>query len=250
MKNQDLAVITTTTATIAPERQQMLSELVTRLQQLEKTISIHWYLVNVSSTGEQLPAHVTEAVKNTTILHTEPDGTPATGRNHALAMVEEKAVVNIDDDDYPDEHLVEVFAQHCKTQQEERTVCTSTPSYDLHGNVSTLWNDWGNFPTLVAGGETLKRHLTDGDAPLRVHPSSIIFSTELLREIGGWDPEFNRAGEDIDLALHASTMVDAWQHISTPWLHYRRHNKQMTSAPGFAEQDVQNIRDIYRAHGI
>lgn len=64
-------------------------------------------------------------------------------------------------------------------------------------------------------GEELAYEVESPDDPLYYRHANISFRFEILREVGGWDPSFNR-GEDWDLAIRLYA-ADATVYTSSEW---------------------------------
>jgi O-antigen biosynthesis protein len=148
------------------------------------------------------------------VITTEPHGL-GSARNTGLAAATGEIVAYIDDDAYPDPHWLTSLAA---TFQTTGHAAVGGPNIAPPGD--------GFIADCVAGAPGGPVHVLISDREAEHIPGcNMAFRTEVLREIGGFDPQFRVAGDDVDICwrLQQRRWTIGFNPAAVVW-HHRRNS--------------------------
>ncbi|MEP6961600.1 MAG: glycosyltransferase, partial [Acidobacteriota bacterium] len=144
-----------------------------------------------------------------------PNGGLSAARNLGWRAAAGEIVAYIDDDAYPDPHWLHYLAYAFRTSMH---AAVGGPNLPPGGD--------GNIAECVAKAPGGPIHvLVDDDLADHIPGCNFAVRRSALEAIGGWDPIYRAAGDDVDLCwrLHAQGMTIGFHPAAVVW-HHRRNS--------------------------
>jgi glycosyltransferase involved in cell wall biosynthesis len=155
-------------------------------------------------------------------------------RTRGLALAKGEFLAQLDADDHwlPEKVAKQVAA----LEDEPTTVCVGCLMRYIGEDGHLLRGPWGAIPTTGEDPRDPRSQALIRDALLLPFPpSAIVYRTEILREVGGWDASLRIYGEDFDL-LARIAQRGSIGIVPEPLAEYRLHLGSMTASDFFAKR--------------
>lgn len=200
----------------------------------ESSAAVRWLKNYVSGSGVTISG-----------VRTSSDMLIGARRNKALSRARGKYTVNIDDDYFllGDHSLLNRINA---IESDDDVAWAAGHIQDCLPDESM--RDWTN--QVPAGvyplGESFLKEINPEADLVRLHTSTVLAPTEVLRAVGGWHPELLQA-EDLFMLFNLSVYSGEYGHKAVivdgqqPVLAYRKHHFQMTAGEGYKDRDAYII---------
>lgn len=169
-------------------------------------------IIVVDDGSQDSSAEIAESFSQVRVIRQANAGRSA-ARNRGLAEAKGEGVIFLDQDDLLLPGCIQIGLKSLN----------DAPTASFVAGHSLVIDAEGHSKGKTLGASAPCTYATMLAGSMFVPPSVALFRTQIVREIGGFDPSFKLGGEDSDLYLCAAQHHDVVAH-GTPVVAYRRHS--------------------------